>query len=68
LSKSIIDKQIPVAQIKQFEVTGVLYRSNRRFKKVFNSFEQAIMINLWRGSVWARLDSGKRVLISRTYN
>lgn len=66
--KSIRDLNIPLTQIKQFEVTGVLYRSNKRFKDIYCSFNHAIMINLWKGSVWARLDTGKRILLKRVNN
>lgn len=59
---------IPIAQIKSFIVTGRLYMSNRRFSNSYNSFQQAMMINLWNGSVWAELDSGKRKLLKRVNN
>lgn len=59
---------IPIAQIKSFIVTGRLYRSNRRFKKIYSSYQQAMMINLYSGSVWAELDNGKRKLLKRIIN
>jgi hypothetical protein len=68
MTKTIREFNIPIADIKQFEVTGVLYQSTKRFKKVYSSFDQAMMINLWNGSVWARLNSGKKVLIKRVQN
>jgi hypothetical protein len=66
--KTIIEKRIPVACIVNFEVTGVLYRSTKRFKNVYSSLQHACMINLWHGSVWARMDTGKRILIKRVVN
>ncbi len=66
--KSIIELKIPLAQIKAFVVTGKLYRSNKRFSDRYNSFTHAMCINLWKGSVWAELDNGKRKLIKRVYN
>lgn len=62
---SIRKLSIPTAQIKSFVVTGKLYNSNKRFKNTYESYIQAMMINLWSGSVWALLDNGKRKLIKR---
>lgn len=50
-----------------YHVTGV-DRSGRRFRIVTTSHMHAMCINLWRGSVWAVLDNGKRKLIKRVYN
>ena len=65
---------IPIAQIKAFEVTGI-DRNNKRFLKVYTkgenyrtAYETVMMINIWNGSVWARLDNGKRKLLKRVYN
>jgi hypothetical protein len=60
--------KIPTGQIKAFVVTGKLYRSNKRFTNRYNSFDHAMMINLWKGSVWVELDNGKRKLLKRVYN
>lgn len=60
---------IPVGQIKSFVVTGVQYRNHKkRFKLTYNSFEVAMSINLWNGSVWAEMDNGKRKLLKRVIN
>lgn len=57
---------IPVSQIKSFIVTGIEYRNHRkRFKLTYNSFEQAMMVNIENGSVWALMDNGKRKLLKR---
>lgn len=56
---------IPIAQIKQFEITGLLYRSKKRFKITTSSYMHAMCINLWNGSVWAVLDNNKRKLLKR---
>lgn len=65
---------IPITSIKAFEVTGI-DRNNKRFKKVYSkgenyrtAYEAAMMINLWNGSVWARLDNGTRKLLKRINN
>lgn len=62
------DINVSVAQIKSFEITGLLYNSKIRFKKSCNSYHQAMMINLWRGSVWALMENNKRKLLKRVYN
>lgn len=59
---------IPIAQIKSFIVTGKYYNSNKRFSNKYDSFNHAMMINLWNGSVWAELDTGKRKLLKRVNN
>lgn len=59
---------IPQNKVAAIEVTGLLYQSSKRFKRTFNNLAQASCINLWRGSIWLRLENGKRVLYSRTYN
>lgn len=68
MAKNIVDSKIPVADIVSFIVTGRLYRSNKRFSHKYSSFNQAMMINLWNGSVWAELSNGKRKLLKRVYN
>lgn len=52
---------------RHYIVTGVQYRSTKRFRIVTSSFLHAICINLWRGSVW-EVKGGKRKLIKRVYN
>lgn len=54
--------------IIRYEVTGVLYRSNTRFKKVFTNLRWALCINLWRGTVWAVHEDGKRKKIRTVWN
>lgn len=56
-----------IGQIKQFDITGK-DRSGKRFKIETSSYTYACMINLWNGSVWAVLESGKRKLLKRVYN
>lgn len=58
----------PIAQVKSFIVTGKLYNSNKRFSLQYSSFSQAMSINLWNGSVWAKLDNGKKKLLKRVIN
>jgi hypothetical protein len=58
---------IPIGQIKMFVVTGK-DRSGKRFKIESSSYSYVCMINIYNGSVWAVLDSGKRKLIKRVYN
>lgn len=67
MSKSIVDKKIPVGQIKKFEVTGT-DRDGKRFKITTNSYTHANMINVYNGSVWARMESGNRILLRRVHN
>lgn len=64
---SIIKLNIPIGQIETFIVTGRYYNSNKRFSNTYNSFTQAMMINLWKGSVWVSIN-GKRKLIKRVCN
>jgi len=52
----------------RFDVTGVLYHSERRFKQSYTGYYFAMGINLWRGSVWGVLPSGKRRLLKRVSN
>ena len=62
-----MNKGIPIGQIKHFLITGV-DRSNKRFTLQYNSYQQACMINLWNGSVWAVLENNKRKLLKRVTN
>lgn len=55
---------IPIGQIKNFIVTGI-DKNNKRFKITHFSYSYVMMINLWRGSVWAELETGKRKLLKR---
>jgi hypothetical protein len=48
-----------------YHITGVTYRTNKRFKMVTTNKEYAFSINLWSGSIWEVLKSGKRVLLKR---
>jgi len=51
----------------KFKVTGVL-RNGRRFKAIHtDSRMDAMMINLWRGSVW-QSQNGKWKLVHRVFN
>jgi hypothetical protein len=59
---------INLDDIKHFIVTGQLYKSNKRFRDVYSSWMPAMSINLWRGSVWAELNNGKRKLLKRVWN
>ena len=51
----------------EFHVTGI-NRGGKRFKLVYSSLFMAMSINLYRGSVYAVLDTGKRKLLKRVYN
>jgi hypothetical protein len=55
---------IPVVQIKSFKVTGK-DRSGKRFVIDTLVYSYACMINLYSGSVWAVLESGKKKLLKR---
>jgi len=57
-------KNIPVGQIKVFKVTGK-DRNGKRFIINTISYHHACMINLYSGSVWAVLESGKKKLLKR---
>lgn len=52
----------------KFEVTGKHYNSNKRFGLTYHNYAQAMMINLWKGSVWGVLPDGTRKLLKRVYN
>lgn len=70
----ISSMKIPVTTIKSFIVTGITI-DNKRFVKRYScgennrtAFETAMMINLYRGSVWAEFENGTRKLLKRVYN
>lgn len=67
-SGNIIDKKIPIGDIICFRVTGRYYNSRKRFRNDYNNLEQALMINLWKGSVWAIMKQGNWKLIKRVTN
>ena len=52
-----------------FVVTGVK-RNGQRFKLCYSpkGLTTALGINLWRGSVWGVLPTGRRKLLKRIYN
>ena len=50
----------------EYHVTGI-DRNGRRFKIITNKGMHAMMINIYRGSVWEVIN-GKRKLIKRVYN
>lgn len=58
-------------EIKQYEVTGILY-NGKRFKLVYSAgkyaFFTAMNIGLWNGSVWVRYPDGTRKRIKRVIN
>ena len=60
-------KNISIGQIKQFDITGK-DRSQKCFKITTSSYTQAMMYNIWQGTVWAVLESGKRRVLKRVYN
>lgn len=68
MTRTIRELNIPIAQIKTFVVTGRYYNSRKRFSTSYSSFNYAMGINLWNGSVWAELDNGKRKLLKRVIN
>ena len=51
----------------KYIVTG-LDINGRRFKRIYESPMYAFGINLWNGSVWGLLESGKRKLLKRVTN
>lgn len=63
-----INKFITTNNVIEYHITGVLYRSNTRFKSVYKNVNIAFQVNIWRGSIWAVLDNGKRKLLKRVYN
>lgn len=60
---------IDTSLYSNYIVTGLLYNSNKRFRRSVNLAAFALSINLWRGSVWGvRKDNGKKKLLKRVYN
>lgn len=55
---------IPIGQIKSFRITGK-DGSGKRFAIESNSYSYACMINIYKGSVWAVLENGKKKLLKR---
>lgn len=54
----------------EYHVTGKT-RDNKRFKKVYSggfAYLTVMNINLWQGSVWGVLPTGKRKLLKSVYN
>tara|TARA_B100001123_G_scaffold436419_1_gene566666 strand:- start:7300 stop:7476 length:177 start_codon:yes stop_codon:yes gene_type:complete len=51
----------------RYKVTGTDVRG-KRFRYVTDSYMQALMINLYRGSVWEKQANGKWKLVHRVYN
>jgi hypothetical protein len=70
-SEAIIEQRAMSETFTGYLVTGVLYRSHKRFVKHFPPTEAgrrtAMGINLWRGSVWEERFH-KRRLIKRVTN
>lgn len=58
---------IPLGQIKIIRVTGK-DRQGKRFTMETSSLHHALCINIWNGSVWAVMESGKKSLIKRVKN
>ncbi len=61
------------SKITKIVVTGRLYRSNKRFKYVYDAspegYRTAMMINIWNGSVWGiGAFTGKKILLKRVNN
>lgn len=52
----------------RYDITGVLYRSNKRFRSTYTNYFYAMSINLWHGSVWGVMSNGKRRLLKRVVN
>ena len=52
---------------KEFHVTG-MSKDGKRFILVLNSFQAAVNINLYQGSVWGVNEKGKRTLLKRVFN
>lgn len=65
----IFHMQIAQNNYTGYVVTGLLYRSQRRFSHHTANAVYAFGINLWRGSVWGvRKDTGRRQLLKRVTN
>ena len=61
-----IEVKVPVSQIAMFIVTGI-DATGKRFKIETSHYAYACCINLHKGSVWAMMDNGKRVLLKRVF-
>lgn len=61
-------KEYMQSDFKEYRVTGLLYNSTKRFRMTIRNWYQANGINLWRGTVWGVLHSGKRVRLKSSYN
>ena len=61
-------REFNINDFVHFDVTGILYRTERRFKCSYTGYYMAMGINLWRGSIWGVLPSGKRRLLKRVWN
>ena len=52
-----------------YMVTGYKANTDTRFAPMkYNNIHDAMSINLWRGSVWALLENGKRKKLRTVYN
>ena len=58
--------------ITKLIVTGRYYMKKKRFSSIYTANEDgyrtAMGINLWNGSVWGLLSTGKRKLLKRVNN
>ena len=54
--------------VVHYEVTGVLVNGKRFPMIATRSLQQALAINLYRGSVWEYREDGTRKLITRVWN
>jgi hypothetical protein len=64
-----VNQLIDPADYSSFVVTGVKC-NGQRFKLCYGpkGLSTALSINLWRGSVWGVLPTGRRELLKRVYN
>jgi hypothetical protein len=54
--------------VRRYKVTGKIYNTNRNFPAIHTTnLQHALGINLWRGTVWERIN-GKWRVIRRVYN
>ena len=72
--EAIVATGIFAKNVKAFIVTGIT-TVNRRFTKRYScedisidEYSTAMQINLYRGSVWAEFENGKRKLLKRVNN
>jgi len=52
----------------RYEVTGTRECGRRRFKIITRCAWTCMCINIWRGTRWAVMPSGKRRVITRVFN